>query len=69
MPVAPTPLDIANTVARNLVPLGGILFLGWSAPTVLVLYFADTMFAIAVMFAGLAHSSCRRRKTTAGRRA
>jgi len=55
VPAAPTPLDVANTVARNLVPLGGILFLGWSAPTVLVLYFADTMFAIAVMFAGLAH--------------
>src|SRR3954471_20027209 len=56
MPAAPTPLDIANIVVRNLVPLGGILFLGWSAPTVLVLYFADTMFAFAVMFAGLAHS-------------
>lgn len=54
MPAAPTPLDIAGTVARNIVPLGGILILGWSAPTVLVLYFADTMLAIAVMFAGLA---------------
>jgi hypothetical protein len=53
MPALPTPLDIANTVARNLVPLGGILFLGWSAQNVLVLYFVDTMLAIAVMFAGL----------------
>jgi hypothetical protein len=53
MPAPPTPLDIANTVARNLVPLGGILFLGWSAQNVLVLYFVDTMLAIAVMFAGL----------------
>jgi hypothetical protein len=55
MPAAPNPLDVVSTVARNLVPLAGILFLGWSAPTVLVLYFADTMFAMAVMFAGLAH--------------
>lgn len=53
MPPAPTPLDIAGTVARNIVPLGGILILGWSAPTVLVLYFADTMLAIAVLVAGL----------------
>ena len=53
MPVATTPVEIANTVARNIVPLVGIVFLGWSAPSVLVLYFADTMFSIAVMFAGL----------------
>jgi hypothetical protein len=53
MHVATTPIEIASTVARNLVPLAGIVFLGWSAPTVLVLYFADTMFSIAVMFAGL----------------
>ena len=56
MPAPPTPLDIANTVARNLVPLGGILFLGWSAPIVLVLYFVDTMLAMAVLFAGLMRS-------------
>ena len=54
MPVATTPVEIANTVARNIVPLGGILFLGWSASTVLVLYFVDTMLSMAVMFAGLA---------------
>jgi len=53
MPVATTPVEIANTVARNVVPLAGIVFLGWSAATVLVLYFADTMFSLAVMFAGL----------------
>src|SRR5262249_1814459 len=35
-------------------PLGGILFLGWSAPNVLVLYFVDTMLAMTVLFAGLA---------------
>ncbi|MFO1312499.1 MAG: DUF6498-containing protein [Burkholderiales bacterium] len=53
MPAAPTPLDIASAVARNIVPLGGILFFGWSAATLLVLYFADTMFALGVMAAGL----------------
>jgi hypothetical protein len=53
MPAPPSPLDVANTIVRNLVPVGGILFMGWPAPTVLVLYFADTMLAIAVMFAGL----------------
>lgn len=49
----PTPIDVAHTIARNLIPLGGILFLGWSADNVLLLYFVDTMLAIAVMFAGL----------------
>jgi hypothetical protein len=53
MRVATTPVEIANTVARNIVPLAGILFFEWSAAAVLVLYFADTIFAIAVMFAGL----------------
>lgn len=50
----PTPLDLANVVVRNLVPVGGILFLGWSATSTLVLYFVDTMLAMTVMFAGLA---------------
>ncbi|MCC6195249.1 MAG: hypothetical protein IT518_12335 [Burkholderiales bacterium] len=54
MPTPPSPLDIAQTVARNLVPLGGILFLGWSADNVLLLYLVDTMLAMGVMFAGLA---------------
>lgn len=53
MPAPPTPLDLANAVVRNLVPLGGILFLGWSAINVLIVYFLDTMLAMAVMFAGL----------------
>jgi len=54
MPVPPSPLVIANAVARNVVPLAGILFLGWSAANVLLLYFLDTMLAMTVMFAGLA---------------
>ena len=51
--VHPSPLAIANAVVRNLVPLAGILFLGWSAANVLILYFVDTLLAMAVMFAGL----------------
>jgi hypothetical protein len=35
------------------VPLGGILFLDWSAANVLILYLVDTLLAMAVMFAGL----------------
>ena len=31
-------LQIAALVARNLVPVAGVLFLAWSAPDVLVLY-------------------------------
>jgi len=48
-----SPLAVADAVTRNLVPLAGILFLGWSAANVLILYFVDTMLAMAVMFAGL----------------
>jgi hypothetical protein len=44
---------ITNAIVRNLVPLAGILFLGWSAASVLILYFVDTLFAMGVMFAGL----------------
>jgi len=42
-----TPLQIASLIARNLVPVAGVLFLGWSAPDLLVLYFVDTVLAIA----------------------
>jgi hypothetical protein len=47
------PLEIAHAVARHVAPIAGILFLGWSARNVLLLYFADTLFAIAVIMAGL----------------
>ena len=50
-PVAP--FVIVNIVARNLVPVSGILFFGWSAHNTLLLYFVDTMFALGVMIAGL----------------
>ena len=52
-PAAPAPLALASAVARNIVPVAGILFFGWSAANVLVLYFVDTLLAMAVMFAGL----------------
>jgi len=48
------PLAIGQVVARNIVPVVGILAFGWSAASVLVLYFIDTLLAMAVMFAGLA---------------
>lgn len=54
MPVTASPPALAGAVARNVVPLAGILVLGWSAPNVLLLYFVDTLLAMAVMFAGLA---------------
>jgi Family of unknown function (DUF6498) len=45
---------IAQIVARNIVPLVGILFFHWSAPNVLILYFVDTLLSMAVIFAGAA---------------
>lgn len=47
------PLAIGQVVARNIVPVVGVLAFGWSAVQVLLLYFVDTMFAMGVMFAGL----------------
>ena len=47
------PVAIGQIVARNLVPVVGILALDWSASTVLLLYFVDTMLSIGVIFAGL----------------
>ena len=44
---------IAQVIARNIVPLAGIVFLGWSARNVLVIYFVDTMLTMAVIFAGV----------------
>jgi hypothetical protein len=49
-----SPLVVAQVVARNIVPLAGILFFHWNAANVLLLYFLDTILALAVIFAGLA---------------
>lgn len=46
-------LDAAHIVARNIVPLAGILLLGWSAQSVLIVYFVDTILAMTVLFAGV----------------
>lgn len=43
------PLQLLSLVTRNLVPLGGALFLGWSVTGLLVLYFIDTLLAIAAL--------------------
>jgi hypothetical protein len=48
-----TPLVVAQVIARNIVPLAGIVFLGWNAQNVLIVYFADTMLTLAVLFAGV----------------
>lgn len=48
------PLAIGQIVARNIVPIVGILAFGWSAVNVLLLYFIDTLLSMGVMFAGLA---------------
>src|SRR2546429_4981559 len=46
------PLAVAiYLVCRNLVPVVGVLFLGWSARQQLVLYFLDTLLALTVLFA------------------
>jgi hypothetical protein len=47
------PLVAAQVIARNIVPLAGIVFLGWNAQNVLIVYFADTMLTLAVLFAGV----------------
>jgi len=47
---------IAQVVARNTVPLVGILAFHWSTGNVLILYLLDTVLAIAVIVAGLMSS-------------
>lgn len=50
------PLSIAQVVARNIVPIAGILFFEWRAISVLTLYLVDTVLMMAVLFAGVARS-------------
>ena len=47
------PVAIAQAVARNIVPLFGILVFHWSTGNVLILYLLDTLLSMAVIFAGL----------------
>ena len=50
------PVIIAQAVARNIVPLVGILVFHWSTGNVLILYLLDTLLSMAVIIAGLASS-------------
>ena len=47
---------IAQAVARNIVPLVGILAFHWSTGNVLILYLLDTLLAMTVIIAGIASS-------------
>jgi hypothetical protein len=49
-------IAVAQAIARNIVPLVGILAFHWSAGNVLLLYLLDTLLAMAVIVAGLASS-------------
>jgi len=40
-------------ISRNVVPVFGVLLLGWNAQNVLLLYYADTLLGIAVLFGAL----------------
>ena len=44
-----TPAALASLIAANLAPLVGILLLGWSPLSILVLYFVDTIFGLVVV--------------------
>jgi hypothetical protein len=44
-------LRLASVLVRNLVPVAGVLALGWSAPHLLVAYFADTVLGMAAAIA------------------
>jgi hypothetical protein len=50
------PIVIAQAIARNIVPLVGILAFQWSAGNVLILYLLDTLLAMTVIIAGIASS-------------
>lgn len=55
-----SPLDrrvkIAEVVIRNMIGIMGVLFLGWPAQTLIVLYFFDTIGAMMSIFAALMFS-------------
>lgn len=49
MPMPLSPPAVASLIARNLVPIGGVIFLGWSAPNLLAPYFVDTTLSLAAV--------------------
>jgi Family of unknown function (DUF6498) len=52
-PRTPGAFHIALAVIRNAVGLIGVLFLGWSTATLVVLYFADTIIGMWAVFAAV----------------
>jgi len=60
-------LLVAHVAARNAVPLVGILFDGWSAANVVVLYFLDTLLSLGVIFGALAKALSPANGTVGGR--
>ena len=55
-------------IARSLVPVAGVFFLGWPADRVLVLFFTDTMMGFAALSLAMAFSSSGSGKTKSGGR-
>jgi len=49
----PSAVHVALAIIRNAVGLIGVLFLGWSAATLVVLYFADTIVGMWAVFAAV----------------
>ena len=45
------PVDLAAVIGDNLVPIAGVLLLGWSAPSLVVIYFAGFMLDVAACIA------------------
>lgn len=46
--------QVVFVILRNAIPIFGILFLGWSAQNLIVLYFVDTLGAMWALFTALA---------------
>src|SRR5262245_33395101 len=44
-----SPPVVASLIAQNLVPVAGVLFPGWSAANLMLLYYIDTILAFAVL--------------------
>jgi hypothetical protein len=60
VPASSPILHVFNVVARTLIPLFGIVFLGWSGGKILLVYFADTlgsMYAVSTLAAYAAAQS------------
>lgn len=52
-PPADRRLVMAEVIARNLLAVAGVIFLGWSGQNLLVLYFFDTLGGLMALFSSL----------------